>query len=173
VDPKSVLCINFKAGHCANGDKCIFSHDLSTERKGEKRDAYSDQRELENDTIDTWDDKKLAEVVAKKTAATTAGLPNAGICKHFIKALEDRKFGWFWECPNGAKCQYRHALPPGFKLAEKKPKEEKGVERSIEDILEEKRAALPSTGGTPVTADSFIKWKTKINKAKEAEDKKK
>jgi len=172
VDPKSVLCINFKAGHCANGDKCIFSHDLSTERKGEKRDAYSDQRELENDTIDTWDDKKLAEVVAKKTAATTAGLPNAGICKHFIKALEDRKFGWFWECPNGAKCQYRHALPPGFKLAEKKPKEEKGVERSIEDILEEKRAALPSTGGTPVTADSFVKWKAKINKAKEAEDKK-
>ena len=26
------------------------------------------------------------------------------------------RFGWFWECPNGDNCQYRHALPPGFML---------------------------------------------------------
>lgn len=22
----------------------------------------------------------------------------------------------FWECPNGPKCHYRHALPPGYVL---------------------------------------------------------
>jgi len=172
VDPKSVLCINFKAGHCVNGDKCIFSHDLTTERKVEKRDLYTDQRDLEQDTMDNWDDKKLAEVVAKKAVGTT-GNPTAGICKNFIKAIENRKFGWFWECPQGVQCKYRHALPPGYKLTEKKQKEEKNVERPIEDILEEKRAALPTTGGTSVTADSFKIWKEKLIKIKEAEDKKK
>jgi len=99
----------------------FFSHDLTVERKGEKRDIYSDQRDVESDTIDLWDDKKLAEVVAKK-AVGKPGNPTAGICKHFIKAIEDRKFGWFWECPQGEKCQYRHALPAGFKLQEKKKK---------------------------------------------------
>jgi len=121
--------------------------------------------------MDNWDDKKLAEVVAKKAVGTT-GNPTAGICKHFIKAIEDGKFGWFWECPQGEKCKYRHALPPGYKLAEKKQKEEKNVERPIEEILDEKRAALPTTGGTPVTADSFKIWKAKLIKIKEAEDKK-
>jgi len=129
VDPKSVLCINFKAGHCEKGDTCIFSHDLNVERKGEKRDMYSDARDnIETDTIDNWDDKKLAEVIAKK-AVGKPGNPTAGICKHFIKALEDRKFGWFWECPQGEKCQYRHALPPGFKLQEKKKKKKKKLKK--------------------------------------------
>jgi len=123
VDPKSVLCINFKAGHCAVGDTCPFSHDLAVERKGEKRDLYSDQREIEEalqaDTMDTWDEKKLAEVVAKKSAGKP-GNPTAGICKNFVKAIEEQKFGWFWECPAGDKCPYRHALPPGFVLKKRK-----------------------------------------------------
>jgi len=114
--------------------------------------------------------KKLAEVVAKK--AFKPGNPTAGICKYFIKALEDRKFGWFWECPQGDTCKYRHALPPGFKLQDKKQKDDKPLERSIEDILEEKRAALPTTGGIPVTAETFFIWKTKIQKIKESEEKK-
>jgi len=129
------------------------------------------KRDLENDTMDTWDDLKLADVIAKKNTGKP-GNPTAGICKHFIKALEERKFGWFWECPQGTKCPYRHALPPGFKLETKKAKDDKPVERPIEDILEEKRAALPTTGGTPVTADSFQKWKTKILKAREVDEKK-
>jgi len=50
ADPKSVLCAFFKQGQCQKGNKCKFSHDLSVERKGEKRSLYADSRddELEN-----------------------------------------------------------------------------------------------------------------------------
>ena len=34
VDPKTVLCMFFKKGHCEKGRKCKFSHDLDIERKG-------------------------------------------------------------------------------------------------------------------------------------------
>lgn len=45
VDPKSVVCEFFRHGQCAKGFKCKYSHDLSVERKGEKIDIYSDQRD--------------------------------------------------------------------------------------------------------------------------------
>ncbi|KAF9676740.1 hypothetical protein SADUNF_Sadunf08G0034400 [Salix dunnii] len=45
VDPKSILCEFFKAGQCAKGFKCKFSHDLNVQRKGEKIDIYSDKRD--------------------------------------------------------------------------------------------------------------------------------
>ena len=50
------------------------------------------------------------------------------------------RFGWFWECPNGGeKCQYRHALPPGFVLkSQRKALEEaeKANTISLEEFLE-------------------------------------
>lgn len=77
------------------------------------------------------------------------------VCKYFIEAIESRRYGWFWQCPNGLyprhlstptahvfqgdNCQYRHALPPGFVLkSEKKAKEEaeKANTISIEEFLE-------------------------------------
>lgn len=78
------------------------------------------------------------------------------VCKYFIEAIETNKyaislsahynlnpfcrFGWFWECPNGGeKCQYRHALPPGFVLkSERKAAEEaaKANVISLEEFLE-------------------------------------
>ena len=45
VDPKSVLCAFFKQGQCTKGDKCKFSHDLTLERKCEKRSLYVDERD--------------------------------------------------------------------------------------------------------------------------------
>lgn len=45
MDPKSVVCEFFRHGQCAKGFKCKYSHDLSVERKGEKIDIYSDQRD--------------------------------------------------------------------------------------------------------------------------------
>lgn len=45
ADPKSVLCAFFKQGQCSKGAKCKFSHDLSLDRKGEKRNIYEDSRE--------------------------------------------------------------------------------------------------------------------------------
>ena len=45
VDPKTVLCAFFKAGHCDKGGKCKFSHDLNVGRKVEKKNLYEDSRE--------------------------------------------------------------------------------------------------------------------------------
>ncbi|KAH7984291.1 hypothetical protein HPB52_019042 [Rhipicephalus sanguineus] len=62
------------------------------------------------------------------------------ICKHFLDALEQNKYGWFWECPNGGqKCHYRHAVPPGFVLKKnKKNIDEVKAEDTltIEDLIE-------------------------------------
>jgi len=117
-----------------------------------------------------WDDQMLADVVAKKSIGKPHN-PSAGICKHFLQAVEERKYGWFWECPNGDKCQYRHALPSGFVLKRDQKKEEKIVERPIEDIIEEERQALPD-GGTPMSEVNFKKWKEKRTTAREKEQKK-
>lgn len=81
--------------------------------------------------------------------------------------------GWFWECPNGgSQCKYRHALPPGFVLKSQRKKDEeaeKAKEISLEEFLEVERHKLPKDKLTPVTKESFAKWKeTRMNK-KEAE----
>jgi len=71
ADPKSIVCEFFKKGLCTKGTKCKFSHDLTTARKSEKIDVYTDRRGLDDDekvqdTIDKWDDEKLAKVVEEK-----------------------------------------------------------------------------------------------------------
>ncbi|RWS15702.1 zinc finger CCCH domain-containing protein 15-like protein [Dinothrombium tinctorium] len=168
VDPKSVLCAFYKQGQCSKGDKCKFSHDLSIERKGEKRSVYCDVRN-EDDNMENWDDEKLKEVVEKKHGENERKMPKTDIiCKYFLEALENSKYGWFWECPNGGdKCHYRHALPPGFVLQKDKKKQEKKEEISIEDLVERERAKL-GCNLTRITLKSFLAWKTqKINEKKE------
>ena len=39
------MCEFYKAGQCAKGFKCKFSHDLNVQRKGEKIDIYTDKRD--------------------------------------------------------------------------------------------------------------------------------
>lgn len=59
------------------------------------------------------------------------------VCKHFLDAIENSKYGWFWVCPGGGdNCMYRHALPPGFVLKKDKKKEEKAEEISLEELIE-------------------------------------
>lgn len=86
VDPKSVLCAFFKSGQCGKGDKCKFSHDLTIERKGEKKSLYFDKRDGEGeDAMENWDDAKLKEVVEQKHGEREKKLPPTDIiCKHFI-----------------------------------------------------------------------------------------
>ncbi|CAG8471682.1 9666_t:CDS:2 [Cetraspora pellucida] len=174
VDPKTILCQFFKAGQCQKGDKCKFSHDLNIERKVQKIDLYTDARneeEKKDDTMDKWDQEKLEQVVTSKhgNPKTTTDI----VCKYFLEAIENQKYGWFWECPNGGKnCKYRHALPPGFVLkskAQKKNEEEEANQITLEEFLETERHALGSNL-TPVTLESFAEWK-KNRKAKiEAEE---
>ncbi|KAH0500112.1 Zinc finger CCCH domain-containing protein 15 [Microtus ochrogaster] len=104
ADPKSVVCAFFKQGQCTKGDKCKFSHDLALERKCEKRSVYIDARdeELEKDTMDNWDEKKLEEVVNKKHGEAEKKKPKTQIvCRHFLEAIENNKYGRFWVCPGG------------------------------------------------------------------------
>eukprot|EP00842_Homolaphlyctis_polyrhiza_P004271 jgi/Hompol1/4845/HPOL_004002-RA len=168
VDPKTVLCAYFKAGQCQKGTKCKFSHDLNIERKSLKADLYTDVREKPEDNMEDWDQKKLEDAVRQKhTEKDNANKPTDIVCKYFIEAIETRKYGWFWECPNGgSKCKYRHALPPGFVLKKKETEEERRAREeeekenqiTIEDFLETERHNLGSDL-TPVTSETFAKWK--------------
>lgn len=118
VDPKTVLCQFFKQGHCEKGRKCKFSHDPDVGRKGAKRDLYQDTREQEReekekDKMEDWDEEKLRNVVLNKHGNPRTTTDK--VCKFFISAVEDGKYGWFWTCPNGGdKCMYRHSLPAGY-----------------------------------------------------------
>ena len=118
VDPKTVLCQFFKKGHCEKGKKCKFSHDLAVERKTQKKDLYADTREEEEEkkakeTNADWDEEKLQSVVLSKKGNQKTTTDK--VCKFFIEAIEEGKYGWFWTCPNGGdKCMYQHKLPPGY-----------------------------------------------------------
>lgn len=124
VDPKTVLCQFFKSGHCEKGKRCKFSHDLAVERKGEKKNLYQDTREGEKeaeeeerkkDDMADWDEEKLRQVVTSKHGNPKTTTDK--VCKYFIDAVENGKYGWFWQCPNGGdKCMYKHSLPPGYVL---------------------------------------------------------
>ncbi|XP_043105478.1 zinc finger CCCH domain-containing protein 15 [Puntigrus tetrazona] len=170
VDPKSVLCAFFKQGQCTKGDKCKFSHDLSLERKCEKRSVYVDGRddELEKDTMENWDEKKLEEVVNKKHGeAEKKKAKTQIVCKYFLDAIENNKYGWFWVCPGGGdNCMYRHALPVGFVLKKDKKKEETNEEEiSLEDLIETERAAL-GANVTRITLETFLAWKKRKRQEK-------
>ncbi|KAI9832255.1 MAG: hypothetical protein M1819_004433 [Sarea resinae] len=183
VDPKTVVCVFYKKGNCEKGKRCKFSHDLSIERKGEKKSLYTDTREGEEpekdkkeDTMDDWDEEKLRKVVLSKQGNPKTTTDK--VCKFFIEAVENGKYGWFWTCPNGGdKCMYKHSLPPGFVL---KTKEQRAAEKALmdksplktltlEDFLESERHKLTGTL-TPVTPESFAKWKKERLDKKAAED---
>ncbi|KAI1245430.1 hypothetical protein MGN70_012320 [Eutypa lata] len=181
VDPKTVLCIFFKKGNCEKGKKCKFAHDLSIERKTEKKNLYTDGRAEEEEvkkkeTSDDWDEEKLRKVVLSKKGNQVTTTDK--VCKFFIEAIEDGKYGWFWTCPNGGnQCKYKHALPPGFVL---KTKEQRAAEKALldksplktltlEDFLESERHKLTGTL-TPVTPETFAKWKQDRLDKKAAEE---
>ncbi|EON61317.1 hypothetical protein W97_00530 [Coniosporium apollinis CBS 100218] len=183
VDPKTVVCQFYKKGNCEKGKRCKFSHDLSVERKGEKKSLYTDTREEDEedeekkkDDMADWDEEKLRNVVMSKHGNPKTTTDK--VCKYFIEAVENGKYGWFWTCPNGGdKCMYKHSLPPGFVL---KTKEQRAAEKALmdksplatltlEDWLESERHKLTGTL-TPVTEETFAKWKKERIDKKQAEE---
>lgn len=168
VDPKSILCEFFKAGQCAKGFKCKFSHDLNVQRKGEKIDIYSDKRDEE--TMEDWDQETLEKVVESKNKEYSQNKPTEIVCKYFLEAVEKKQYGWFWACPNGGKeCHYRHALPPGYVLKSqmKALLEEEADKVPIEEEIEAQRQQIKAS--TPLTTELFNEWKKKKMDQKEAE----
>lgn len=83
ADPKSIVCAFFKQGQCQKGDKCKFSHDLSIERKAEKRSLYVDMRDPgdTDDTMENWDEAKLKEVIEKKHGDKDKKMPTTDIVR--------------------------------------------------------------------------------------------
>lgn len=132
-----------------------------------------------SDTMDNWDEKKLEEVVNKKHGeAEKKKAKTQIVCRYFLDAIENNKYGWFWVCPGGGDtCMYRHALPPGFVLKKDKKKEEREEEISLEELIENERAAL-GADVTRITLETFLAWKKrkrqeKVDKAREEMEKKK
>ncbi|XP_059667719.1 zinc finger CCCH domain-containing protein 11-like [Cornus florida] len=169
VDPKSILCEFYKAGQCAKGFKCKFSHDLNVQRKGEKIDIYSDKRDQERESMEDWDQETLEQVVESKKAEYKQNKPTEIVCKYFLEAVEKKQYGWFWVCPNGGKdCHYRHALPPGYILKSQMKAliEEESEKIPIEEEIENQRAKI--TTSTPMTPELFIQWKKKKMEARDA-----
>ncbi|ONK62404.1 uncharacterized protein A4U43_C07F3520 [Asparagus officinalis] len=167
VDPKSILCEFYKAGQCAKGFKCKFSHDLNVQRKGEKIDIYSDKRD--EGSMEDWDQETLEKVVAQKNAEYKQNKPTEIVCKYFLDAVEKKQYGWFWVCPNGGKdCHYRHALPPGYVLKSqmKALLEEETEKITIEEEIENQRAKVTTT--TPMTPELFYQWKKKKMEERDA-----
>lgn len=161
------MCIYYKQGLCQKGDRCKFSHDLAVERKAEKRNIYEDTREA--DGMENWDDAKLEDVVNQKHGEDNNKKISTTqiVCKFFIEAVENKTYGWFWSCPNGDKCMYKHALPPGFTLKSEAKKTDKDDEISLEMLVEKERASL-GTKVTKVTLESFLAWKKrKLTEKKE------
>lgn len=169
ADPKSVLCSFFVQGTCQKGAKCKFSHDMSLANKSEKRSLYTDgEGEETTEGMDAWDQAKLEAVIAEKHAAENKRQTSDQICKHFLKAVEKNLYGWFWACPNGDKCLYKHCLPPGFILKKDIKDAGKKEEISLEELIDIERKRLgPNT--TKVTLETFMVWKNKkITEKKEA-----
>jgi len=187
VDPKTVTCAFWKAGICEKGNKCKYAHANEAARKMDKKDLYTDMREgddeaqaangsasavddKKNDTMDKWDLTKLDSVIHSKHGNPKSTTDK--VCKFFLQAVEDGKYGWFWECPNGQNCMYKHRLPPGFVLKSQK-KELEAAERaneiSLEEFLETARHQL-GTNLTPVTPESFEVWKKVRVAKKQAEE---
>lgn len=86
------------------------------------------------------------------------------ICKFFLDAIEKRKYGWRWVCPNGMECIYKHCLPPGYVLKRDEGPAAEVDTTPLEERLEEERSHIKN--GTPVTLERFLKWKEDKEKQK-------
>ena len=133
---------------------------------------YEDTRDVgkedeKKERMDSWDQNKLEEVIATKHGEKNKRQTSEQICKHFLKAVEKNVYGWFWECPNGDKCLYKHCLPPGFILKKDVVKENKKDELTLEELIDIERKKLgPNT--TKITLESFKIWKEKkLNEKKD------
>ena len=156
------ICAFFKAGMCKKGKACKFSHAVADDTtKAVKMDLYTDQRVAmfgNADTIENWNEEKLNEVVDYNSSKYNSTTVTDKVCKFFVEAVEKAKYGWFWVCPNGYNCIYRHCLPPDYVFKNKKTVVEVKEEESIVDKVDSARDKLEGKKLTPVTKERFDEW---------------
>lgn len=93
-------------------------------------------------------------------------------CPNYLAACKKREIGWGFKCPQEEKtgyCEFRHCLPPGYVIEEKKKVEviDKDLDYvEIEEDIERRRNEI--TSGTPVNPTTFAEWKKKRLEAKKA-----
>ena len=75
-------------------------------RYDEDKEAEEERRKKDN--MDDWDEDKLRQVVLSKHGNPKTTTDK--VCKYFIQAIEDQKYGWFWVCPNGGKLEQQNAF---------------------------------------------------------------
>ena len=180
VDPKTILCEYFRYSCCAKtAEKCKFAHDLNIGQKiregnagSAKRNLYDNDEADEGDTMELWDQDKLESVIAKKhSSEKTQSNATQIICKHFLDAVETRKYGWFWACPGGDDCKYKHKLPKDYVFKSDLVAMMRAAalnKKSDQDELREELEKLKDGPKTPVTLDVFLEWKTKKVEGKKA-----
>ena len=180
VDPKTILCEYFRYSCCAKtAEKCKFAHDLNIGQKiregnagSAKRNLYDNDEADEGDTMELWDQDKLESVIAKKhSSEKTQSNATKIICKHFLDAVETRKYGWFWACPGGDDCKYKHKLPKDYVFKSDLVAMMRAAalnKKSDQDELREELEKLKDGPKTPVTLDVFLEWKTKKVERKKA-----
>jgi hypothetical protein len=151
-------------------EKAAAKAEKEKKKEPEKRDIYTDTRDAKREeTMEDWDDEKLKDVVNRKAGGQGQRCATDIICKHFLAAVENRQYGWFWECPNGGdKCQYRHALPEDYVLKrDRDPNAMVDKGPTIEDTIEEQRKGLTGPR-TPVTFERLQEWLAKKQAAARA-----
>ena len=160
-DAKTILCQNFKAGFCAEGDKCKFSHDLNIEFNQGIIDIYTDLSDIKREKTFESEINKIAEEKEKKRK--TKCQSNI-VCKYFLDAVKKKVYGLKWECPNGDDCHYKHYLPKGYIIQTDKDRlqEEMTMEEymDLEEQIDEERMRI-SENGHKVTDETFKIWKQK------------
>lgn len=90
------------------------------------------------DNINNWDQKKLQEVIDYNEKECMQFVTSNKVCSHFLQAVENRVYGWMWQCPNGVKCQYRHCLPEGYVFQGQQQEESKKVADTDDSLLMDK-----------------------------------
>lgn len=60
------------------------------------RDEETEEQKKKEETMEEWDEEKLRSVVMSKHGNPKTTTDR--VCKFFIDAVENGKYGWFWQC---------------------------------------------------------------------------
>ena len=170
IDPKMIICENYKNGFCELGNKCPFSHDLNLQYNQGTFDIYTDLREAKKTLSIELEVNKIAEQKEQKRGK----VPSNIVCKFFLEAVKRKQYGWKWECPNGDSCHYRHSLPRGYIILTAKEKAQEDMTQeeymNLEEQIDIERARI-AQNGTKVTEATFLEWKKKRDEFRKEEQK--